>query len=198
MKHEITSMNTKKMFAASLKNFMEKKPLSKITVSEIVNDCGVNRKTFYYHFEDIYALLKWMLEQEALEVIKQFDLLVDCREVVLFVMNYVRQNKHLLCCAYDSMGRDELRHFFCIDFMGILRNMIDSTEKQLKLHIDEDFKTFLSHLYAEAISGLLVSEFTSKEDHDPEKAVEFFSLVIQSSIPSALINAPTCISNKVS
>ena len=198
MKHEITSLNTKKMFAASLKGFMEKKPLSKITVSEIVNDCGVNRKTFYYHFEDIYALLKWMLEQEALEVIKQFDLLVDCREVVLFVMNYVRQNKHLLCCAYDSMGRDELRHFFCIDFMGILRNMIDSTEKQLKLHIDEDFKTFLSHLYAEAISGLLVSEFTSNEDHDPEKAVEFFSLVIQSSIPSALINAPTCISNKVS
>ena len=198
MKHEITSMNTKKMFAASLKGCMEKKPLSKITVSEIVNDCGVNRKTFYYHFEDIYALLKWMLEQEALEVVNQFDLLVDCREAVLFVMNYVRQNKHLLCCAYDSMGRDELRHFFCIDFMGILRNMIDSTEKQLKLHIDEDFKTFLSHLYAEAISGLLVSEFTSNEDHDPEKAVEFFSLVIQSSIPSALINAPTCISNKVS
>lgn len=197
MKHEITSMNTKKMFAASLKGFMEKKPLSKITVSEIVNDCGVNRKTFYYHFEDIYALLKWMLEQEALEVIKQFDLLVDYREVVLFVMNYVRQNKHLLCCAYDSMGRDELRHFFCIDFMGILRNMIDSTEKQLHLHVDEDFKTFLSHLYAEAVSGLLVSEFTSNEDHDPEKAVEFFSLVIQSSIPSALINAPTSVTNKV-
>ena len=34
---------------------MEKKPLSKITVSEIIADCGVNRKTFYYHFEDIYA-----------------------------------------------------------------------------------------------------------------------------------------------
>ena len=95
------------------------------------------------------------------------------------------------------MGRDELRHFFCIDFMGILRNMIDSTEKQLHLHIDEDFKTFLSHLYAEAVSGLLVSEFASNEDHDSEKAVEFFSLVIQSSIPSALINAPASVTNKV-
>ena len=68
--------------------------------------------------------------------------------------------------------------------------MIDSTERQLNLHVDEDFKTFLSHLYAEAVSGLLVSEFTSNEDHDPETAVEFFSLVIQSAIPSALINAP--------
>ena len=48
----------KKTLAVSLKRFMEKKPLSKITVSEIIADCGVNRKTFYYHFEDIYALLK--------------------------------------------------------------------------------------------------------------------------------------------
>ena len=48
----------KKTLAVSLKRFMEKKPLSKITVSEIIADCGVNRKTVYYHFEDIYALLK--------------------------------------------------------------------------------------------------------------------------------------------
>ena len=66
MKHEITTLNTKKMLAASLKKHMGKKPLSKITISEIIADCGVNRKTFYYHFEDIYTLLKWMLEQEAI------------------------------------------------------------------------------------------------------------------------------------
>ena len=38
--------------------------------SEIIVDCGVNRKTFYYHFEDIYAPLKWMLEEEAGNVVK--------------------------------------------------------------------------------------------------------------------------------
>lgn len=88
MKHEVTTLNTKKTLAASLKRFMAKKPLSKITVSEIIADCGVNRKTFYYHFADIYALLKWMLEEEAIEVVRQFDLLVDYREAVLFVLEY--------------------------------------------------------------------------------------------------------------
>ncbi len=83
MKHEVTTLNTKKMLAASLKKYMEKKPLSKITVSEIIADCGVNRKTFYYHFQDIYGLMKWMLEEEAIEVVKQFDLLVDYREAIL-------------------------------------------------------------------------------------------------------------------
>lgn len=98
MKHEVTTLHTKQALAASLKGFMEKKPLSKITVSKIIADCGVNRKTFYYHFEDIYALLKWMLEEETVNVVKQFDLLVDYREAVVFVMHYVRENKHF-CAA---------------------------------------------------------------------------------------------------
>ena len=172
MKHEVTTMNTKRTLAASLKRFMEKKPLSKITVSEIIADCGVNRKTFYYHFEDIYALLKWMLEAEAIEVVKQFDLLVDYREAVLFVMNYVRKNKHLLCCAYDSMGRDEMKRFFYSDFIDITRKAVHDAEQRLGVHVEDDFKKFLVHFYTEDIAGLLIDEFTSKEGHDPEKAIE--------------------------
>lgn len=53
MKHEITSLNTKRTLAESLKKLMKTKSFSKITVSEIIADCGLNRKTFYYHFEDI-------------------------------------------------------------------------------------------------------------------------------------------------
>ena len=65
MKHEITSMNTKKLLSSSLKKLMEHKKLSKITVSEIIADCGVNRKTFYYHFEDKYELLNWIYYTEG-------------------------------------------------------------------------------------------------------------------------------------
>ncbi len=189
MKHEVTTLNTKRTFAASLKTFMMKKPLSKITVSEIIADCGVNRKTFYYHFEDIYALLKWMLEEEAIEVVKQFDLLVDYREAVLFVMHYVRKNKHLLCCAYDSMGRDEMKRFFYADFIGITRKVVQNTEQQLGLRVDDQFRKFLAHFYTEAVAGLLIDEFTDKEGHDPEKAVDYFALVLKNSLPSVLTSA---------
>ena len=52
------------MLAESLKRAMKQKSFSKITVSEIIQDCGVNRKTFYYHFEDVYDLLEWHLNNE--------------------------------------------------------------------------------------------------------------------------------------
>ena len=59
----MTTLQTKKMLSAELKAKMEKKPLSKITVSEIVQDCGVNRKTFYYHFVD------WYYEDQYMRII---------------------------------------------------------------------------------------------------------------------------------
>lgn len=189
MKHEVMTLHTKQALAASLKGFMEKKPLSKITVSEIIADCGVNRKTFYYHFADIYALLKWMLEEEAIAVVKQFDLLVDYREAVLFVMHYVRENQHLLCCAYDSMGRDEMKRFFYADFIGITRKVVQDTEQQLGIHAEAQFKEFLAHFYTEAIAGLLIDEFTDKKGHDPEQAAAYLSLILKYSLPEILSNA---------
>ncbi len=186
MRHEVTSLNTKRTLAASLKNMMKKKTLSKITVSEIIADCDVNRKTFYYHFDDIYALLKWMLNEEAIEVVKQFDLLVDYREAVIFVMNYVQENKHLLSCIYDSMGRNEMKRFFYADFVGVTEKIIESTERKLKIHVNEEFKEFLIHFYTEAIAGLLIDEFTNKEQHDPKKAADYFALILENSLPSVL------------
>lgn len=96
MTHAEANLQTKTALAASLKKLMEKKPLKKITVSEIITDCNVNRKTFYYHFEDIYALLKWMLEQEAIEIAKEFDVLSDSDKLLEFVISYVKDNSHIL------------------------------------------------------------------------------------------------------
>lgn len=187
MKHEITTLNTKKMLAASLKKHMGKEPLSKITISEIIADCGVNRKTFYYHFENIYTLLKWMLEQEAIEVVKQFDLLVNPQEAISFVMDYVEANKHILNCAYDSMGRDELKHFFYQDFIELVHSILDQAEKELNISVDEPFKMFLADFLTEALAGSLISYFKSKNTDNREEILQNLLLICKASIPNILL-----------
>ena len=186
MKHKVTSLNTKKTLATSFKKQSLKKPFSKITVSEIINDCGVNRKTFYYHFEDVYALLRWTLEQEAIMVVKQFDLIVEYEEAILFVMNYVDKNNDFLHNIYHSIGRDELKRFFCTDFIGIVRSFIDNTEQALGLSASNDFKVFLSHFYTEAIAGMMVEWIVGQSMIDREKAIQYISVIIRSTIPGAL------------
>lgn len=65
MKHSESTSRTRQAFAASLKKLASIQPLSKVTVSALLDDTGFNRNTFYYHFRDIYDLLHWTLEQEA-------------------------------------------------------------------------------------------------------------------------------------
>lgn len=59
------SQMTKKSLAVSLKKMLAQKPLEKIKVIDITEDCEVNRQTFYYHFKDIYDLLEWVYTNEA-------------------------------------------------------------------------------------------------------------------------------------
>ena len=59
------SQVTKRALEASLKHLLLQKPLNKITINDIAEDCGINRMTFYYHFKDIYDLVEWCCEEDA-------------------------------------------------------------------------------------------------------------------------------------
>ena len=61
---------TKRALEQSLKNLLLKKPLTKITIGDITEDCGINRMTFYYHFKDIYDLVDWILVEDATEALE--------------------------------------------------------------------------------------------------------------------------------
>lgn len=189
MKHEQISLRTRQLLAASLRKLLKKKSLSKITVSEITADCGVNRKTFYYHFQDIYDLFKWMLEQETVEVIKKFDLLIDCREAIEFVMDYVIENRHIVNSAYDDLGREGLKRFFYADFIGIIQSYIDGIARQNGMQPDEDYITFLSGFFTEAISGTILSWCTNSPSMhlSREKTLLYLENILCNIIPEMLI-----------
>ena len=182
MKHDISSMNTKTKLANLLRKAMEKKTFSKITISEIILDCGVNRKTFYYHFQDIYALLKWMLEQDAIEVVKKFDLIADSEEAVLFVMNYVESNKHLINCAYDSIGHDQIKSFFYSDFIELINNLVTTAEHKVGCCLDKDYKKFLVRFYTEALSGMMMDWIKNRETIDKNIVVRHISDTVMTTL----------------
>ena len=60
------AMRTKRKMALALKQLMETMAFEKITVSDITNLSKIHRQTFYYHFQDRYELLDWLLYTELL------------------------------------------------------------------------------------------------------------------------------------
>ena len=184
MKHEVTTYNTKRLLADALKQEMKHKKFSKISVSEIIRICGVNRKTFYYHFQDIYDLLKWMFEEEAVQVVRGFDLLNNYEEAIRFVMRYADENEYIISCAYDSIGRDEMKRFFYSDFIGLVKNVIDVEAEKIGADFEQDFIDYVAEFYAEALAGMLIKWVKEKDKTDREKAVQYLSDIIGIAIES--------------
>ena len=189
MKHEITSLQTKKLFANALKSCMNEKPFSKVTVNDLISACGVNRNTFYYHFQDIYALLKWTLEQDTIEVIKQFDLMTNYEEAILFILNYVEKNNHLISCAFDAVGQMGLKQFFYKDCIAIISKLVSDMEQAIKVQVPENFKAFLSSFYTEALAGMLIEKVVGNQNYSDQEFVDYFDMIFKTSLPQALILA---------
>ena len=186
------AQRTKHALAESLKKAMKSKPFQKITVTELIRDCGVNRKTFYYHFSDIYALLKWMLEDETINMIRNYDLLVDYEEVIVFVMNYVEENDHIINCAYDAIGSDQLKLFFVRDFLEIVRTLIENAEEKLGVRLDDSYREFLTYFYTEAIAGILIVWIREREYRDRDAIVRYLVGTIKESLIGILQHSPDC------
>lgn len=186
MTNEEMSLKTKHSLAEALKNIMRTKKLSKITVSELITACNINRKTFYYHFQDIYDLLKWMLEQEAIEVVKNFDLIVNTEDAIRFVMEYAEKNDYIINGAFDTMGYEQIKRFFHNDFLSVVYESIQRWEKELDVHLDTKFKNFMVEFYTEASAGLLIEWVKNRKVLDKESALQNLLFIYKVTIPAIL------------
>lgn len=187
MTNEELSLKTKQSLAQALKQEMKHKQLSKITITELCDVCQINRKTFYYHFEDIYDLLKWTLEQEAIEVVKNFDLVVNTEEALRFVMVYADENKDIINSALDSMGHEEIQRFFYNDLFDVIYGAIEEGEYDLKIVVDPQFKNFLAAFYTEASAGILIEWVKNRMKQDKETVIKSLLSIYTVSIPAVLL-----------
>lgn len=55
---------TETMLCAAFMELLKKCPFSKITIQKLAGQCGVNRQTFYYYFDNIYDLMSKAFEYE--------------------------------------------------------------------------------------------------------------------------------------
>ena len=99
------SQVTKRALEASLKNLLLQKPLSKITISDITEDCGINRMTFYYHFKDIYDLVEWSCQEDASKALAGNKTYETWQQGFLQLFKAVQDNKPFIMNVSPSVSR---------------------------------------------------------------------------------------------
>lgn len=96
---------TKRALAASLKKLLERAPLDKITIQDLVDDAEVSRKTFYYHFQDIYALMEWCIVEDGKRVLEGNVTADTWQQGLRNVLAYLQGNRAMILNGYRSVQR---------------------------------------------------------------------------------------------
>lgn len=97
---------TKQAIKSSFMKLLNQQPLSKISVRDIVEDCGINRNSFYYHFQDIPSLIEEIIKEDADRIIEQHPTVNSLRECINIMFRSALENKKAVLHIYNSANRD--------------------------------------------------------------------------------------------
>ncbi len=97
---------TKLAIKATFTKLIEEKPLSQITVKDIVTECGINRNSFYYHFQDVPALIEEIIKEEADHCIELFPNIDSIEDVLEVSLTFAIEKKKAVLHIFNSVSRD--------------------------------------------------------------------------------------------
>lgn len=134
---------TKSALADSMKKLMNEIPMKKISISQIVGACNMNRQSFYYHFKDKYDLVNWIYYTEFIITIQDSDL--GKFEFLERACKYFYENKNFYQNAFQVSCQNCFSEYFSETTQNILKKQLEESFKNKK-YVD-----FYVVFYAEAI-----------------------------------------------
>lgn len=186
MKKSEISKRTKEAFAAALKSAMASKPFDKITVRELTEATDVTRNTFYHHFEDIYALLKWMYDNELVKLLEQSKNCATWDDGILLFLRYIEQNRQVCLCAYNSVGRDELQRMFQQSVQTATQAFVHTLIEEEGVDAKPEHVEFIIEFNTMALMGTSIQWLRNPRGRTPEDMIDLIRIAAYGNVRAAL------------
>lgn len=174
---------TKQALIASFKKLLETEPFDKITISDITNDCGLSRQTFYYHFRDIFDMIRWIYNSESLNEIGGRGGYGTWQDKIRELFDYTLNNKSLILGTFNSKCRNDLVGYY----MDVsIRKISDIVEMKSDGDIAEKDKKFIASVYAYAFVGIIVDWISDGMKESSEEMVDRVYKIVMSNFDRTL------------
>ncbi|MGN1405586.1 MAG: TetR/AcrR family transcriptional regulator C-terminal domain-containing protein [Erysipelotrichaceae bacterium] len=163
---------TKRALANTLKELMKEKSFAKISVTDICERCGMNRKSFYYHFEDKYDLVNWIFDMDYLAIIKKharedsWTIIRELCEHFYAERNYYRK-------VLKIEGQNSFREHFHDFLYSLFRARLSDLTKV------EGIKEFQLNFFSDAVVDTFNRWLTSPNPITPEEFISEFKLCLE-------------------
>ena len=149
-------MKTNHALAVALKSMMATHPIDEISVLELSKKCGISRKTFYYHYHDIYDLLTQVFLEEKIPGVINAE---SYRDLIKYVFDYYEHNEQFINATINSAGKELFFEFiYNVFYTAGLKfiNKID-VDKKLSIGIRKSIARFYAYGYGNSTAYYLAN-----------------------------------------
>lgn len=149
---------TKKAIALAFKEVMKEKQFDKITVQDITKKCGLNRQTFYYHFEDRYDLMNWIYYNEVFLPLVEVLTEDNYHDSFLIMFKIMYKDKDFYKNAFTMSAHYGFKEYL----YSILETLVETINKQKKESLEVCF-------YAHGLLGIITTWIKQGMPYSPEE-----------------------------
>lgn len=178
----MSSSKTQRAIMESFVRLLNQRPLDKITVKDIVQDCGISRNTFYYHFQDIYDLLQATFSAVLDNVLSED--LTTWQESLMACTRFALENRRALYHVYRSANRDQLDRYLNRIAGQSMEKLIRYQAQGINI-ADEDIR-YLTLFYKHAIVGILLEWLENDMKADVEHAISRMGVLLEGNLRLSL------------
>lgn len=156
---------TKNILSESLKELLYEKPFNKISVLDITKKSGLNRQTFYYHFEDKFELIKWIYNNDLLHISNEITL-DNWNIKLLDALKVLKKQKHFYVCIVKC---DE--NYFKSYFFNVIKKLFLKGIKKIDVEKTLDNKNidFFATYFSHGMCGIIIDWIRNGMKEDEEE-----------------------------
>ena len=181
----MSKLTTKRAIGYAFKDLLKEKSFNKITITDIANNCAINRQTFYYHFQDIKDLVEWLCIDEVDNILNKNDECEKWEDKFLAIFKVVLKEKEVVENIYHSVSVEVLRtNLYRLVYPIIYSEIVEESKGK---NLREEDKKFITDFYKYAFVSIVLDWIDKGMIENPEIIVLKVSNLITGTINHACL-----------
>lgn len=177
---------TKNLIKREFLLLAEEKSLKNITIAELADRCEINRNTFYYHYEDIYMLIKEILNDELAKIDEEFNYTNSWENSLLQAVSFILNNKKATLNIFKSIDKVELDNYLFKVCESVMSKYVENEVKTKNINAKDTDKELIIDFYRAALVGLLDKWIQDGMKESPEHIITRIGSLFDGNIERSL------------
>ncbi|MDU1828882.1 TetR/AcrR family transcriptional regulator [Anaerococcus sp.] len=156
---------TKDLIKKEFMKLLDERTLDNITVTELAKKCNIERKTFYYHYENLEQLIKEIFESELDIVIEEFNENLSWEDSFILAAKFILDNKKAIRHIYYSDYKVDVERYVYSMSGEVISKYVSHISKGTRAQ-DIDI-SLISYFYQCALSSALIQWIATNMKADP-------------------------------